>query len=500
MKIRSRYFLSLIASILSMVSSAQTYDEQIANAMNNSDWFTLDSIYSVAPKDSIHPFLEIYSRCLLGNRLNRPDVSIPAFQELFSTQSSNLDLSNLISSTFMFGMDLSRIGQNETAASMTNSVLEATRQYLDSVMVSNLISQANRYSALAAYNPYQIRFERDSLGIVPFEIVPVGPLDKGSVLMHLRESTINGTAADITFDTGAGTNLISPEMAKKHQLIPLEETRVSVSGISKKEGYIAIAKELKIGNITINDVPFTVVSMATDNSEADQYIDAYNIVLGSDLMLHLKDVTLNFLQNQITIPSTAPFNLTRADVKSNMCFSPTMNLMCNGILHNESMLMCIDSGDASFGSLGKSSFERNRQFIVDNGTKDTLRMAGIGGVDYSECYYVPNLRITLDTHTAVIPKIVVKTEEGVGTGTQYECNIGLRTLMLYPVVRFNLVDFVITTDPIVKLEPLALSMRKIPEFNFRYDKKPNYWQVIGMCGVSLTRILINPNAPNIPDL
>ena len=56
------------------VVSAKTADEKIAEAMNSSDWFTLDSLYRTEPKDSISDFLEIYSRCLLGNRLNRPDV------------------------------------------------------------------------------------------------------------------------------------------------------------------------------------------------------------------------------------------------------------------------------------------------------------------------------------------------------------------------------------------------------------------------------------------
>lgn len=440
-----KLLLSLITAIASLGVSAQSYDEQIANAMNNSDWFALDSIYSAAPKDSIHPFLEIYSRCLLGNRLNRPDVSIPAFQELFNTQSSNLDLSNLISSTFMFGMDLSRVGQNEAAASMTNSVLEATRQYLDSVMISNFTSQANRYSALAAYIPYQIQFSGDSVGKVPFAIVPVGPIEKGSVLMHLKESTINGVDADITFDTGAGTNLISPEMAEKYNLVPLEATRVTVNGMAQTEGYIAMANELRLGNITVKDVPFTVVSLSSHNSEADQYIDAFSIVLGSDLMLHLKEVNINFSTNTITIPSKAPFIPVKTDAKPNLCFSPSMNLLCNGTIHNEPMLMCIDSGDSSYGSIGNAFFERNKQFVLDNGTKDNIRMAGIGGVDFIDGYKLPNLKLSLGNHTVEIPEIVVKTEQEAGAGGQYECNIGLKTLMLYNYVRFNLVDFVLTT-------------------------------------------------------
>lgn len=261
----------------------------------------------------------------------------------------------------MFGMDLSRVGQNEAAASMTNSILEATRQYLDSTMVSKLTSQAHRYSALASYNPYQIQFNGDSTGMVPFAIVPVGPTEKGSVLMHLQECSINGISADITFDTGAGINLISPEMAERYNLIPLEGTRISVDGVAKKEGHMAIARELRLGNITIRDVPFSVVSISSDNSEADQYTDAFSIMLGSDLMLQLKEVDINFMTNKITVPSKAPFIPVKTDVKPNLCFSSSMNLLCRGTIHDQPMLMCIDSGDASYGSIGYAFFESNKQ-------------------------------------------------------------------------------------------------------------------------------------------
>ena len=93
-------------------SYGQSIDEKIANAMNNSDWFALDSLYQAEPKDSMNQFLEVFSHCLIGNRLNRPDVSIPAFTELFNTQSENLDLGNMLNSSMMFAMDLSRVGDN----------------------------------------------------------------------------------------------------------------------------------------------------------------------------------------------------------------------------------------------------------------------------------------------------------------------------------------------------------------------------------------------------
>ena len=78
----------------------------------------------------------------------------------------------------MFGKDMSKVGENEFAASMINQTMDATRQYLDSAMVSDLTFQANWYSALGAYNPYQIQFNGDSIGKVPFAITPAGPKEK----------------------------------------------------------------------------------------------------------------------------------------------------------------------------------------------------------------------------------------------------------------------------------------------------------------------------------
>lgn len=93
-----RIILSLTLILNALGILARTADQHIADAMNHNDWFALDSIYSSTPKDSINLFLEFFTRCLPGNRLNRPDISIPAFQELFNNQYGNLGLDNLISS------------------------------------------------------------------------------------------------------------------------------------------------------------------------------------------------------------------------------------------------------------------------------------------------------------------------------------------------------------------------------------------------------------------
>ena len=245
-----KYILTLLICLGSFsFSYSQSPDGKIAEAMNNSDWFALDSLYKTEPKDSISQFLEIFSRCLIGNRLNRPNISIPAFAELFNTQSKNLDLGNMLNSSMMFAMDLSRIGDNKTAAKMLSLNLEVVRTHLDSATIVGVEKFINQYEALSKYDPYKIIFE-NSVGTIPFEIVHVGPQKNNSVLMHLRNTSINGIEADVTFDTGAGVNIISDSLALKYNLIPLDAS-TTVGGVGIQNGSYAIAKELKIGDMVV---------------------------------------------------------------------------------------------------------------------------------------------------------------------------------------------------------------------------------------------------------
>ena len=422
-------------------SYGQSADEKIAEAMNNSAWFALDSLYRTEPRDSISQFLEIFSRCLIGNRLNRPDVSIPAFTELFNTQSENLDLGNLLNSSIMFAMDLSRVGDNKTAAKMLSLNLEAVRMHLDSATIAGVKQFINQYEALSKYNPYRITFE-NSLGTIPFEVVPIGPQEYNSLLMHLRNTSINGIEADVTFDTGAGVNIISDSLARKYNLIPLEASS-TVAGVGIQDGKYAIAKELRIGDMIVTDVPFYVIDITTNNERADKYVDCFNIIVGSELMLQLKDLTIDFVNHEITVPSVAP---KRSQASPNMCFSSHMNLLGTVIVQGNPVLMNMDTGDASYGSLDSGFFESNKEYITTNCKLDTIRTGGIGGVRTSECYHVPNISIGFGKEQVLVPEIVVKTGNSTNAIVEYEGNLGLKSLMLFSKVRFNLVDFVLTTS------------------------------------------------------
>lgn len=85
-------------------------------------------------------------------------------------------------------------------------------------------------------------------------------------------------------------------------------------------------------------------------------------------------------------------------------------------------------------------------FITTHCKLDTIRNAGIGGVNVSECYRVPNRPIELENNEIKAAEIVIVLQDNMGGTFGYECNLGLKSLMLFSKVHFNMVDLVLTTS------------------------------------------------------
>lgn len=488
-----KYLFSFWLILSSLLCAAQTVDERIAATMNSSNWFALDSIYSQAPVDSINPFLEVFSRALVGNRLNRPDVSVPAFEELLENYSEALDLGNLLNSAVMLSIDYSKVGDNAKAASVLTSVLDATARHLDSAAVADMRLYIDRYSALSKYRPYTVSID-GARGVVPFRIAPVGNPEKEAVLMKLDRSSVNGIDADIVFDTGAGVNIISDSLTRSYGLEPLD-AYATVMGIGRQKARYAMAGELTLGNITVRDVPFVIVDFEVDNEEANRHMDCLNLVVGSDLMLQLHDLTVDFVRHEITVPKTPP---ARSAARPDMCFSPSMNLITRGSVHGNPMWICVDTGDASYGSLNGDFFERNREYVLERARPDTLRMAGIGGVHISECFTLPDVSVSLGGASVLVPEITVT--RGLNPlAADYECNLGLKSLMRFASLRFNLVDLTLTATPPSLAAALPPADRQ-PGFEYTPAGGPSFLQTLGRVGMSVANGLLNANAPAAPDL
>lgn len=438
--VMNKLIITIVAVLISVSATARSLDERLGLAMNTSDFFGLYDIYHEAPKDSINPFLEVFARCLMGNRFNRSDISIPAFDELLKTHSESLDLNLLLQSTVMYSMDLSRVGKNEDACQLLSSVLAAAYQAVDSAALVPYANMAAQYKALTKYSPYQIAIDGRQ-GVIPFDIIPAGKPESGQCIMQISDAAINGNSVRITFDTGAGVNVITDSLAVAYGLEFLD-ANVAATGVKSSAGRYAIAKELKLGNITVTDVPFYVIDIRSHNAEADKYIGVLEFIVGSELMLQLKDLTLDFAAKEIQVRCDVP---DPSDARPNMCFSSGMNLLTTATINQQPLLIKLDTGDASFGTLNTDFFEQNKDYLTSNCKSDTIRQGGVGGVWQVLCYKLPDAALSLGGNQVCIPSIEVQTEWQ-NDYYMHDNNLGLRSMMLFRRVRFNLVDMILSTE------------------------------------------------------
>ncbi|WP_135041346.1 hypothetical protein [Barnesiella sp. WM24] len=114
-----------------------------------------------------------------------------------------------------------------------------------------------------------------------------------------------------------------------------------------------------------------------------------------------------------------------------------------------------------------------------------------------ECYRLPNVQVGIGGNEVVIPHITVNTELN-PLASDYECNLGLKSLMQFGKIRFNMIDFTLTTYP-VELSAIVSSRRSVPTFKFT-QVKPLFLDYTGIVAMSIANGLLNVNAPNAPDL
>ena len=189
-------------------------------------------------------------------------------------------------------------------------------------------------------------------------------------------------------------------------------------------------------------MPFYVLDISSHHEEADKYSSVYEIIVGSELMLQLKDVTLDFSAKEIQIASDS---YEPSGVRPNMFFSSDMNLLTSAEINSKPIIIKLDSGDASYGRLNKAFFEENKDNLTSSCKSDTINQAGVGGVWSVLCYKLQNATLTIGDNSVILPIVQVQTEQQKSRYLDYN-NLGLKSMMLFNKIHFNLVDMLFTTE------------------------------------------------------
>lgn len=398
--------LSIIGARAQNVSAVpMDVDQRVGQAMNACDWFELARIYE-AEHEHISPFLKLYAESLLATYFGRPAEGAMAIERLIGTYGDWLG-EGVFGMCFYWGVNQTRMGEYATAAEGVLSKIAKFESRVDTSVIEPILMYVKQWRELAKFDCVN-SMERPAEGDVrvPFRVVNLRP-EKGDAPQIRFDAKFGAVEQEVVFDTGAGVNVVSDEAAERLGLTMLE-IESEVEGIGgTQQGRYAVAERVELGNATLHNVPFYVISIRTGVDSLDRrYMSQLQVVMGVDLVRAMGEVHIDFEHSELFSPREQTLD---GDERPNMCSAPSLfEVECE--INDERQTVSIDTGAAA-SNLSSHYFVAHRGQIEREGVLDTLRSAGAGGVRIEQAYALPNVRIAFGDAEYKWDKLMCSTEE-----------------------------------------------------------------------------------------
>ena len=428
----------ILALFMLTIVSAQPVDQYIGDAMKNKAWRELRQLVLLEGGNIQTPLLKPLSKFFISHYYNQPDSVIHYGGILLEKYQA--ELGGSVEGIIYFMSDnLARLGHFDEASAILHAFNKAVA---DAGLPVNeqYINFEHQYRVLHQFGGFSMQRPDKTVKI---------PLRYHSNLredpvMIFTQVVMNGETVDVTYDTGAGVNVISSEKAIEIGAHIIDSIGIDVHGISPQSSQFAIVDSIRLGGILYTNVPFQVVDFATGDEEADfkrKEID-FQCILGSQTMMPLGEIQFDFEQGQLIIPN-------KPSVTPN--FAPNM-------YRSESNQFIVDLYDytskdvidallntgASYSMLTSTYYNKNENIFKDVVPTNTIRYAGGGGVNYAKTFNT-SMKYKVGDRIAYIDSINVAIDEG-EKGFKSDFLFGLNALTLFDKVTINFTDMWIKMD------------------------------------------------------
>ncbi len=378
----------LLSAAPCLAQGSAEADAAAGTSINSGQWFRLYDIYE---KDSVSlsPMMRRFSKALLASAFNRHGEAVEAITALVRGHQQEMGMGNVVSMLSLLSRSHSRLGDNAKASAVMEALACQLEGKADSATVAELRRQEHLYGTLSRFAFYQKDTAAAASHTVPFTIDRAGT-DSAQVLIHI-DSRLNGRRCRMTFDTGATYNVITPGLAAKYRLTPTDAT-ISVMGTRPGEGHVAVAKELRLGELTLRNVPFVILDLDSGNGRIRHTADAYSCILGESLLMQFARYTLDFANGTVTLSSGTT---AAPHTRPNLCLTPSGRTPYAEIEYGDNIFpVTLDTG-ASATILGNAFYRDNTAVIARDGKWDIMGSTGFGGVTYDSVFRLPSLTMRL---------------------------------------------------------------------------------------------------------
>ena len=428
-----RVLLFVLLCVSMFGVKAQTVERdvngRVGQAMNANEWFELARIYST-DKENIDPFLRTYAESLLATVFGRPAEGAMAIERLTGTYGEWLG-DGAVGMWFYWGVNQARMGEYATAAEGFARELAKLKGRVDDASIAPMLDIVRQWRELSQFERVN-SLERSADGDVhiPFRLVSLRP-EQGDAQQIRFSAKFNGEEQEVVFDTGASVNVASVEAAERLglKMLDAESEAQGVGGV--QQGRYAVAERIDLGNATLHNVPFYVISIKTGVDSLDaRYMSHLNVIMGAEMMRAMGEVHIDFENSELFSPRDE--QLTEECGEMNLCATPSLyEVECQ--INGERQIVSIDTG-AGDSNLSSQYFATHREQIEREGRVDTLRSAGAGGVKIERAYELSNVNISIGGASHTWEKIMCSTEEDI---IWRAANIGMDCLATFPRVVIN---------------------------------------------------------------
>ncbi len=389
---------------------AQSIDEQIGNAMNNQSWHQLRSLYEKDGNKIQVPFLKPLSKFFLAHFFNQPDSALYYGNVLLTKYQTEIG-GSAPSILFYMADDAARLGKFDDASQILDACNEVIAQS-GQAPIDAFVGHERQYKAM--YQAGGFRIDRPYKTVkVPFIYYSGKRDDPVSIYVDVL---INGKPARVNYDTGAGANVMSRELAENLGIKSIDEAGITVNGVSNIKSSFAIVDSLRFGEIVYRNVPFQIIDFSTGNAEADAKLKAtkLNCVLGSQTMMPLGEIQFDFASQMVIIPekpSETPIYAPNMYRSGNYGFIIDLYDYTSRD-HLEALL---DTG-AAYCGLTNKYYQKNRDLFKGRSATDSIRYAGAGGIGISKVFHT-NLKYKIGDRTVKTDSIAVAVEGDIQAST-----------------------------------------------------------------------------------
>lgn len=428
-----RVILLLMAFVAASAFS-QSIDERIGDAINQESWQKLRSLYENEGARLQTSILHPLSKFFISHSYNRPDSALFYGTKLLSEYQAVLggSVGNII---FLMAGDFAKREEYGNAGSIL-------KQYNDAVKASGavpdpvFVAYENQYSAIAQKGGFSMLRPQKEIKI------PIRYLNSRSEPGQIRvDIQLNNQSHDAVYDTGAGENIISRQLADKLGLHVYDFTGTAIAGVNVSKSSFAIVDSLRMGEIVYMNVPFQVVDFNTGHQEADSAIERIKMdcIIGVRSMLPLNEIQLDFKNGFLKIP-VCPSEMP--SFAPNIYYSGGCLLVMSVFdkKTNKKINALLDTGSAITNLTAKYYME-NKHFFDNVVPNDSVRIAGIGGIKTLKTIST-SWEYSIDGDHFVKEPITINTnaDSDANSVSKYDCLFGLPSFSKYDCVIINFKD------------------------------------------------------------